>query len=284
MNQTIYERFRSVVAEHGEEPAVIETVRTLTFSELSDMVDMIAKKMPADTKTVGVVLNHTAEMIATILAVLKCGAMYVPAEPEFPRGRIEMMMEEATVDYVLTEAEYANKLRKFPVVTMDRLFPKLPNADPESAYVQDPERPAYVLYTSGTTGRPKGVCVSNRNVVHYVDAFANEFHPGPGDIMLQYSVCSFDIFVEEVFCSLLNGYSLAGIQKPFRLNHLQQYIGDGLFFYKVILVFLTHPHDLSVVFLSTTFVRLTWNTISQTHIKIKQNFSHYPLIFLYILP
>ena len=66
MNQTIYERFRSVVAEHGEEPAVIETVRTLTFSELSDMVDMIAKKMPADTKTVGVVLNHTAEMIATM--------------------------------------------------------------------------------------------------------------------------------------------------------------------------------------------------------------------------
>ena len=209
MKETIYQRFASVVEAHGEEPAIIETVRTLTFAQLSEMVDVIARKMPADTKTVGVVLNHTAEMIATILAVLKCGAMYVPAEPEFPRGRIEMMMEEANVDYVLTEAEYANKLRKFPVVTMDRLFPKLPDADPENAYTQDPEQPAYVLYTSGTTGRPKGVCVSNKNVVHYVDAFANEFHPGPGDKMLQYSVCSFDIFVEEVFCSLLNGAALA---------------------------------------------------------------------------
>mgnify|MGYP002236949735 FL=1 len=74
---------------------------------------------------------------------------------------------------------------------------------------RDPERPAYVLYTSGTTGRPKGVCVTNRNVCHYVRAFANEFHPGPGDVMLQYSVCSFDIFVEEVFTSLLNGAALA---------------------------------------------------------------------------
>ncbi len=66
-----------------------------------------------------------------------------------------------------------------------------------------------MLYTSGTTGRPKGVCVRNRNVCHYVRAFEAEFHPRPGDIMLQYSPCSFDIFVEEVFASLLSGAALA---------------------------------------------------------------------------
>ena len=53
------------------------------------------------------------------------------------------------------------------------------------------------------------MCVTNANVCHYVDAFAHEFHPHTGDVMLQYSVCSFDIFVEEVFCSLLNGAALA---------------------------------------------------------------------------
>ena len=209
MTNIIYDRFLEVVAEHGEEPAVIETVRMLTFRQLSEMVDIIAKKIPDGTTSVGVVLNHTAEMIACMLAVLKTGAMYVPAEPEFPRGRIETMLEEADVSFVFTEAEYANKLGKFPVKIVDRAFCERPDAELPSSCDRAPENPAYVLYTSGTTGRPKGVCVTNANVCHYVRAFANEFHPGPGDIMLQYSVCSFDIFVEEVFCSLLNGAALA---------------------------------------------------------------------------
>lgn len=72
-----------------------------------------------------------------------------------------------------------------------------------------PESLAYILYTSGSTGVPKGVCVTNANVCHYVRAFQHEFHPAAGDIMLQYSVCSFDIFVEEVFTTLLSGAALA---------------------------------------------------------------------------
>ena len=67
---------------------------------------------------------------------------------------------------------------------------------------------AYILYTSGTTGKPKGVMVTNKNVLHYIRAFQHEFHPQPGDRMLQHSVCSFDIFVEEVFTTLLCGATL----------------------------------------------------------------------------
>jgi len=102
-------------------------------------------------------------------------------------------MEEAQVDFILTDKEYENKLDGLPIRLTDCEICGLETPAPESDEMQNPDAPAYVLYTSGTTGRPKGVCVTNQNVCHYVRAFENEFHPAPGDVMLQYSVCSFDI-------------------------------------------------------------------------------------------
>ena len=206
---TIYSLFQKVVKEHENAPAIIENDRAMTFGELSNMVDMITCSFPQEVHSIGIVMRHRTEMIASILAVLKCGGRYVPAEPDFPTGRIHDMMTEAQVDFVLTEHAFAPKLSSFPIRYTDCEICGVETPSWKCNAIEDPERPAYVLYTSGTTGRPKGVCVTNRNVCHYVRAFANEFHPGPGDVMLQYSVCSFDIFVEEVFTSLLNGAALA---------------------------------------------------------------------------
>ncbi len=208
MTETIDQLFREIVETYPEEPAIIEDNRVLTFQELSRMVDQIAAGFPSDLTSVGIVMRHRAEMIAAILAVLRKGARYIPAEPDFPTGRIHDMMTEAQVDFVLTEPSFRYKLTDFPTRSVEEVLREGAGAKGSRMDV-DPEAAAYVLYTSGTTGRPKGVCVRNRNVCHYVRAFANEFHPHPGDIMLQYSVCSFDIFVEEVFTSLLNGAALA---------------------------------------------------------------------------
>ena len=110
MENIIYEKFVQVVNTYPDQPAVIENNRTMSFADLSGMVDMIAKTFPDDLKAAGMVMTHRAEMIAAMLAVLKCGAMYVPAEPSFPVGRIHYMMEEAKVDFVLTDMQFADKL------------------------------------------------------------------------------------------------------------------------------------------------------------------------------
>ncbi len=208
-DNTIYGLFEKTVQQNKDNIAIIEKGRSLTFGELSDLVSAIASFLPKDVKTVGIVMSHRAEMIAAMLAALKVGARYVPAEPTFPVERIRFMMQESGAEVVLTESSYKSMFEDIPIQILDcELCANLSQSE-QAQHEISPEDPAYVLYTSGTTGRPKGICVTNANVCHYVRAFANEFSPRVHDVMLQYSVCTFDIFVEEVFASLLAGAAIA---------------------------------------------------------------------------
>lgn len=212
MAETIWKTFEKVSRERGGAPAVIENSRTVSFTELYDMACDIASHCPYGIKRVGIIMDHTAEMIASMLATLKVGACYVPAEPDFPPGRISFMMDEAEIDFALTGRKFADRTKVLAMSSLEKRVYDIEHIHPRriaSDGPNDPSLPAYILYTSGTTGKPKGVCVTNGNVCHYARAFADEFDPGPGDVTLQYSVCSFDIFVEEVYGSLLNGAAVA---------------------------------------------------------------------------
>ena len=210
--RTIYSRFREMVEKYPQQPAVIEEGETFSYAQLDDLVNAImAKFYDQKLQSVGIVMSHGARQIAAMLAVLKSGAAYVPAEPALPHDRISYMMESAGASLIITD-DYCRDLTA-PVKEM---------ADRST-----PDGAAYVLFTSGTSGKPKGVIVENHPVVNYAEAFENEFHTGPGDIMLQYSVCSFDIFVEEVFTTLLNGATVAVPPKEIykgKLEDLMQFV------------------------------------------------------------
>lgn len=191
--RTIYKRFSHWVERSPDAIAVVEDGRSMTYRELDETANAIMSKFYSmEAQFIGIVMSHSIEMIAAMLAVLKSGAAYVPAEVSLPKERVDYMMRSANVEFVIDDEYCANLPHSQPL--------------PDRSTANDI---AYILYTSGTSGRPKGVVVENHSVVNYADAFENEFHVAPGDVMLQYSICSFDIFVEEVFTTLLNGATLA---------------------------------------------------------------------------
>ena len=204
--RTIYSRFREIVDKYPDSPAIIEDERTLTYSELDEMVDSILSKFYNRREAfIGIVMHHCAEQIAAMLAILKSGAAYIPAEPLLPQERIDYMMNTAGVNLIITDS-FCRHLKPAKEKMADR---------------STPDGVAYVLYTSGTSGKPKGVVVENHSVVNYSEAFEAEFKTGPGDVMLQYSVCSFDIFVEEVYTTLLNGAAICIPSTPVHNGSLQ---------------------------------------------------------------
>ncbi len=192
-NKTIYHRYSQLVYRQPEAMAIVEDGRAVTYRQLDVMANAIMSKFYSKRyPTVGIIMSHGIEMTDAMLAVVKSGAAYVPAEPSLPRERAGYMMATAGAEFVITDS-FCRNLPQSPLLP-DR---------------SSPGGAAYILYTSGTSGRPKGVVVENHSVVNYAEAFEYEFHVAPGDVMLQYSVCSFDIFVEEVFTTLLNGATLA---------------------------------------------------------------------------
>ncbi|SFG27233.1 amino acid adenylation domain-containing protein [Prevotella sp. KH2C16] len=205
---TIYSLFHRQVEKHPDALAVMDDRRQLTFLELERLVDTVASRFLCNRPSfIGIVMDHNVEFIASILAAVKVGAAYVPAEPGFPVERIRYMMKECDVDFLITHEKYAGHINN----GFRKLLIEEGQVIRKDVHIDDMSRAdglAYVLYTSGTSGEPKGVKVLNRNVCHYVRAFQHEFHPEVGDRMLQHSVCSFDIFVEEMFTTLLSGAAL----------------------------------------------------------------------------
>ncbi len=206
--KSIISVFEDIVRQDPSAPAVFDGSRRLTRGELSGLADDIAARLPEGSRRIGIIMDHSVEMIAAVLAVLKRGAAYVPSEPGFPVERIRYMMQDAGVAAVITERKYSGLTEGIPLIFTERGQTPAKSA-PFAAPAGCGADPAYILYTSGTTGKPKGVEVTNGNVLHYVRAFQREFRPDEGDTVLQYSVCSFDIFVEEVFGALLSGSVLA---------------------------------------------------------------------------
>jgi amino acid adenylation domain-containing protein len=188
--------------------AVVDENERLTYGELSEHGRRVAGHLrergvrPGDA--VAVLLPRSAAAVAAYLGVLGAGAAYVPLDPSHPAERIGKAIADAGASVALTRIGIEDGLppgiEAIDLAFADGAEPLEPCADPEDL--------AYVMYTSGSTGEPKGVEVTHRNIVRLVDdpGFAEL---GPGTTMLHAASPAFDATTLEIWGPLANGGTVA---------------------------------------------------------------------------
>jgi amino acid adenylation domain-containing protein len=227
---------RRAAERHGDRPAVIDRDRSLTYAELdarSTQVAHLLREIGVERgDRVGLYIDKSLESLVGIYAVLKAGAAYVPFDPSAPVHRLGYIARDCGIQVLLTGAA---KERGWPalqaagaplrsLVVLDAPRNAVDEAggqlagvgvfgtdDTDSLATTGPSEPtisldlAYILYTSGSTGEPKGVMLTHRNALAFVEWAAAEFQVGASDRLSSHAPLHFDLSVFDLFAAAWGG-------------------------------------------------------------------------------
>jgi non-ribosomal peptide synthetase component F len=194
--------------------AILQGERQVSYKELNDLSSRIVKKLAAagvvKGETVALFLQDRISMIAAILATLKAGCAFIPAPPELPDSRLGLMFEQCEPAWLLTGSDLAERAgalctkadRKTQVVC----FPSEDTIGSEEQSVplvdRDPDDFCYVYFTSGSSGKPKGIAGRLRAIDHFIRWEIKTLELGPGTRVSQLINPSFDAFLRDIFVPL----------------------------------------------------------------------------------
>lgn len=239
-NCTLHSLFESEAQQKPDKLAVVYEESRLTYHELNSRANALSyyltTKVPIKpNQLVALVMDKSEHMITSILSVWKTGGAYVPIDPSYPDDRISYILEDTAAVAIIGDEKYLDRLRglgkeSVPLVPSN-LALKLPRSLVHPQSLSTPQDLAYVMYTSGTTGRPKGVMVEHHGVVNLAASLGQIFRLRDTDdeVILSFSNYVFDHFVEQMTDALLNGQTLLVLNDEMRgdKERLYRYIAEN---------------------------------------------------------
>ncbi|MBE9031628.1 amino acid adenylation domain-containing protein [filamentous cyanobacterium LEGE 11480] len=212
---TIHDWFEYRVTQNPQAIALIDGDQAVTYEELNARSNQLAHYLRnlgvQPDQLVGVALDRSINLFVAFLGVLKSGAAYVSLDPSYAQERRAYTLNDAQAQLVLTQESLLSLIPQTaaPVIPLDRDWSVIDQYSPNNPVaVATPDNLAYVLYTSGSTGNPKGVMIQHGGLVNHAAAVAREFAIQPNDRMLQFCNIGFDIIVEELYPTLVSGATL----------------------------------------------------------------------------
>ena len=208
---TLHELFTEQALTTPKRQALIFNGAVISYESLQERANQLANTLlengirPSDV--VGLCVQRSPEMLIALLAIMKCGAAYLPMDPTYPRPRLEFMLQDSKARFLLTTQELSQSFPKnINVLALESVLKRaeqFPKTTP--AVVVDQDAMAYILYTSGSTGKPKGVPITHKNFVNLLCSISENPGIKEADKLLAITTISFDIAGVELFAPLLKG-------------------------------------------------------------------------------
>jgi amino acid adenylation domain-containing protein len=213
--QTLHARFEQMAHRYPDRPAVRSETTALSYEALSRSANRIAHavldRRGPGAEPIAILIAKEALAVAAQVGLLKAGKIFVPLDPSFPESRLVSLLEQLEAPLILTSRRHAALAERLAggrarALDLETLDGALSTDDPRLAL--GPDAPAYILYTSGSTGQPKGVVLAHRGLLHQVMRHTNALHFSADDRTVVLGSISAGQATCQLFVPLLNGGSV----------------------------------------------------------------------------